>query len=324
MTTTPVPPVEVDGDAEELDDTLSASGGAVAVVADPFCDRDAVLDHARSTLGATRVRLEPAAEAGSIPAFADGPVVADDCHHLYARRVGGFDPLDELLDRLASASCRVVTSWNRYSWNYLSAVRDLDDAFRHVVTLPPLSAEQIATTIRRRHGTLPAFAESPGRGSSPVTAATYEVPLPRRGPVSVRLPIVDVDYVTAWLGNRDRPAPEELVFQCLTRLSNGNPGVATAVWDACVDGDVVTPVDLDLPVERTDPGDDAAAVLGVVVTNESVTREKLRAVVPDASLDRALGALVDRGFVGRGDPVMLSPDGLPGAIAVLDRRRWLW
>jgi hypothetical protein len=324
MTPTPVPPVEVDGDAEGVDDVLSAADGAVAVVSDPFFDRDAVLDHACRTLDASRVRLGPAAEARSVPAFDDGPLVVGDCHHLYARRIGGFDPLDRFLDRLASASERVVTSWNRYSWNYLSAVRDLDDAFRHVVTLPSLSAERIAATIRDRHGTLPAFEESPGGGASPITTATYAVPLPRRDPAAIRLPVVDVDYVTAWFGDRDRPEPEALAFQRLARLSDGNPGVAAAVWDACVDGDAVTPADLVLPVERADPGDDAAAVLGVVVAKGAVTREELRAVVPGASLDRALGALVDRGFVERGEVVTLRPAGLPSALALLGRRRWLW
>lgn len=322
MTASPVPPVEVDGDAEGLDDALAAPDGAVAVVADPFFDREAVLDHARRTLDAARVRLGPATE--SVPTLDDGPVVVDDCHHLYARHVGGFDPLDRFLDRLASASCRVVTSWNRYSWNYLRAVRDLDDAFRHVVTLPSLSAERIAETIRDRDGALPTFEDPPDGAASPITTATYEVPIPRRGPASIRVPVVDVDYVTAWLDDRDRPDPETLVFQRLARLSNGNPGVASAVWDACVDSSAITSADFDLPVERTDPGDDAAAVLGVVVAKEAVTRDELCAVVPGASLDRALGTLVERGFVGTGDAVTLRPDGLPSALALLDRRRWLW
>lgn len=326
MTATPVPPVEIEseGDAEGLDDALADPDGAVAVVADPFFGDDAVLDHAASALDATRDRLGPAAAAGSVPTLDDGPVVVDDCHHLYARRIGGFDPLDRFLDRLASAPCRVVTSWNRYSWNYLDAVRDLSDAFRHVVTLPSLSAERIAETIRERADALPAFEDPPDGGASPVTTATYEVPIPRRDPRPVRLPVVDVDYVTAWLGERDRPESEVLVFQRLTRLSNGNPGVAAAIWDACVDGDAVTAADLDPPVERVDPGDGAATVLGVVVAKGAVTRDELRAVVPEVSLDRALGTLADRGFVETGDAVTLRPGGLPSALTVLDRRRWLW
>jgi hypothetical protein len=183
MTATPGPPVDVEGDAEGLDDALADPAGTVAVVADPFFDHETVLDHAASTLDATRVRLGPGTE--SVPTFDDGPVVADGCHHLYARRVGGFDPIDRFLDRLASASCRVVTSWNRYSWNYLHAVRDLGDAFRHVLTLPSLWAERIGATIRARDDALPTFEDPSGGNVSPVTTVTYEEQ-PRRRPVAGR------------------------------------------------------------------------------------------------------------------------------------------
>lgn len=124
---------------------------------------------------------------------------------------------------------------------------------------------------------------------------------------------------------RPEPAgPAELVFQRLARLSGGNPGVATALWDACVGGDTVTPADLELPVERHPLGDGAAAVLGVAVAKGSVTREELRAVVPDISLDRALRALDEAGFVRDADVVSLRPEGVPSALALLDRKRWLW
>jgi hypothetical protein len=320
-----LPPIESERGADRFDDALADPDGSVAVVADPFFDREAVLDHARTALDAARVRLEPDATQASLPDLSDRPVVVDDCHHLYARRVGGFDRLDRFLDRLASASCRIVTSWNRYSWNYLDAVCDVGDAFRHVVALPALSAEAVAATVREHVGALPAFEEPPGDEASAITSTTVGVPIPRRDPVPIRVPVVDVDYVTAWLGTRDRPEPEELAFQRLARLSNGNPGVAAAVWDACVgDAETVTATDLELPVERSDLRDGAAHVLGVAVAKGTVTREELRAVVPDASLDRALRTLADCGFVATGDRVRLRPEGLPNALALLDRRRWLW
>lgn len=167
MTTTPVPPTESERGATELEEALRDPDGTVAVVADPFFDREAVLDHAENALDATRGRLAPA--AGTLPDFSARPVVVDDCHHLYARRVGGFDPLDRFLERLASASGPVVTSWNRYSWNYLDAVRGLGDTFRHVRTLPSLSTERIAAAIRDRREPLPTFETTPGRGDSPLT-----------------------------------------------------------------------------------------------------------------------------------------------------------
>lgn len=315
-------PVESERGAERLDDALAVPGATVAVVANPFFGTETLLDRAAAAVdGATRVAFGPGST--TLPEF-DRPLVLDDCHHLYARHIGGFDSLDRFLDRLAASSSRVVTSWNRHSWNYLDAVRDVGDAFQHVLSVPPLSADRIAETIRSERDALPTFESPSGRRDSPITTATYRLPLPRREPVPVRVPAIDADYVAAWLSDRDSPTPAELVFQRLTRLAGGNPGVASAVWDACVDGASVTPADLALPVDATDLRDGAARVLGVLVAKGAVTRDELLAVVPDLALDRTLRTLVEEGFVTTGDAVRLRPAGLPSAVEALDRRRWLW
>lgn len=311
--------------ADSLDDALSHAGATVAVVAPPFAGRESALDRAAERLDAsTRVRFDP--ETPVDDADVDGPSILDDCHHCYAHRIGGFDPLDRLLDRLASSSGPTVTSWNRHSWNYLDAVRDLAADFGHVFTIPSVSADDVADVVAATTDNWPAF-ELPPDGRSFVTSVEYAPSLPRSNrSVSVRIPTVDVDYVAVRLQRRT-PAAEDLVFQRLARLANGNPGVATAVWEACVDGrEAITPDDVELPVDqRLVVGDDAARVLGVVVPKERVARAELSAVVPDVPLDRTLRTLADHGFVDvAGDVVRLRPGALPSALDSLERRRWLW
>jgi len=321
------PPLDSEKGADRLADALDATDSTVAVVGPPFAGRESILDRAATALDApTRVRITPDDD----PALpdADRPLILDDCHHYYAHRIGGFEALDRFLDRLASASGRVVTSWNRYSWNYLDAVRDLSDAFRHVFTMPSLSADEIATEVRSTVDADPSF-EHPGDGrASLVTSVEYRVPVPFSDGSSraVRLPTVDIDYLTGWLRRRESPTAEALVFERLARLADGNPGVARAVWEQCVaSADVLTPSDVSLPVERgLDVGDDAARVLGVLVPKEVVTRHELAAVVPDVALTRTLRLLADGDFVVDDDPVRLRPGGLPSATDTLERRRWLW
>ncbi|WP_435068761.1 hypothetical protein [Haloplanus sp. C73] len=312
--------------ADSLDDALSDAEASVAVVAPPFAGREAVLDRAADRLGApTRVRFDT--DTAVDEADTDGPVILDDCHHCYAHRIGGFDPLDRLLDRLASSSGQTVTSWNRHSWNYLDAVRGLADDFGHVFTVPALSTDDVADVVGATTDDWPAF-ELPPDGRSFVTSVEYAPSLPRSNrSVSVRVPTVDVDYVAARLQRRTPPTPEDLVFQRLARLADGNPGVATAIWTACVDGrETITPDDIALPVdERLTVGDDAARVLGVAVPKERVARAELSAVVPDVPLDRTLRTLADHGFVDIAEGVVrLRPGALPSAIDSLERRRWLW
>lgn len=321
------PPIESESGADCLDDALADADATVAVVAPPFAGRESVLDRAADALDApTRVQFGP--DGNSAIPDRDGPLLLDDCHHCYARRIGGFDPLDRFLDRLASSSGRIVTSWNRYSWNYLDAVRDISGTFGHVFTVSPLSADELTDVLRSTTDAWPTF-EFPADGDASLfTPTEYQVPIPfsSREPRSVRLPTIDVDYVAGWLRGGESPTAEELAVTRLTRLTDGNQGVATSIWDRCVDGrDTVTPDDVTLPIERgLDLADGAARVLGVLVPKERITRAELATIVPDVSLARALRSLVDYGFVTADDPIRLRPGGLPSAIDVLERRRWLW
>jgi hypothetical protein len=323
-----IPPIDSETGADSLGGALGTADATVAVVAPPFAGRDSVLDRAAASLDApTRVQFAPDGSV-ELPDAVEGPLIVDGCHHRYAHRIGGFAPLDRFLDRLASASGRVVTAWNRHSWNYLDAVRDLSDAFGHVFTVGPLSADSITDAVRPTTDPWPAFEYAADGRASPFGSVAYRVPIPRsRRDYSIDLPTVDVDYVTGWLRGRAQPTAEALVFERLTRLTDGNPGVAAAVWEQCVDDvdGAVTPADISLPVDRDlDPGDDAARVLGILLSKEVVTRTELAAVVPDVPLTRTLRTLADHGFVTEGDAVRLRPAGLPSAVDSLARRRWLW
>ncbi|SEA09498.1 hypothetical protein SAMN04488065_1806 [Haloplanus vescus] len=324
MASSPIPSLDSEQGADSLDEALAVPDATVAIVGPPFAGREATLDRAADTLdGATRIRAGPDAPVGPSPL--DGPTILDDCHHGYAHHVGGFDPLDDFLDRLASASGRTVTSWNRYSWNYLDAVRNVGNAFGHVFSLASLSADGVAEVLRSTTDAWPAFEYATDGDASPFTSVEYRPPIPNRE-VTLQLPTVDVDYVTSWLRGGESPSPETLVFQRLARLTGGNPGVVAAAWEASVAGrESITPDDIALPVDRGfDVDDDAARVLGILVSKESVSRTELAAATTGVSLDRTLGWLASHGFVVDADPVRLHPGSLPSALSSLERRRWLW
>lgn len=315
------PPLETERGAASLDAALAASAPTVAVVADPFAGREAVLDGAEASLSApTRTTLAPG--DATVPAL-DGPTLVDDCHHLYTRRIGGFDRLDSFLDRVGRADAPVVTAWNGYAWAYLDATRTVGDAFDHVFRVAPRSADAIAAAVRERCAVPDVFTADTDPslfGMRPRTLA-----LPRGRTASVAVPTVDVDALVGRVADRDDPDPETLVFRRLARLSNGNPGVAAAVWAASVDGDTVTPADLSLPAASgPDLSSDAAHLLRLVAVNDRVGRADLAAAAPDVALDRTLRSLSTRGFVEGEDPVTLRPDALPAAVDHLHGRRLVW
>ncbi|WP_435345766.1 hypothetical protein [Haloarchaeobius sp. HRN-SO-5] len=294
--------------------------GPVAVVGDPFSGRGSVLDRAVRDLDATRVSLDPGDGVDQTRArINEGPVVIEDCQHLYERRIGGFEELSAFLDDLASVDATVVTGWNRYAWAYLAAVQALDREFPVTVEVQPLPAERIAELVLDRYDGMPAFvADDPERGGLVVTTRheigwrdwSVSVPVPMLSPVAVRGLFSD--------GNLD---PKDVTFGRLAAVSNGNIGVATAIWESRHESEV-RPSDIAVPASDRDLDREEAFCLRIVLAKERVNRAQLAGIVD--GLDRVLGRLSRDGLVTvKDDIVELVPAAVPAAAPATERGRIL-
>lgn len=301
----------------------------VAVIAEPFAGREALLDYTESQLavGAKRVRFSGAVPEGEVPELGDGAAfVFDDCHYLYTRRIGGFDPLDTFLDRIALADALVITSWNRYAWDYLRGVRDIDAAFPHQITVPPLSANQVTELLTAHYGPdLPAFVQTGAAGR--VKTIGFEdqgVPLPGERRLDVPVPELNLEYLTS-RSNTAADDTEAVVFQKLTTLSEGNPGVARVLWERSVRNGEIAPAYVQEVEGSVDADDDIAFLLALVLTNERISRSTLDTVVEDVAVDRALQSLVEQDLVRMdGDRATLVPERFHAAVEHLRGRRLVW
>lgn len=319
--------------------------GPLAVVGSPFAGRRVVLDHLAARLDATRVHVgpagpDPAGGTGEMTAdYADvevdrqvptgpdaddpagavaealtaGPTVVSGCHHLYTRRVGGFDHLDECLDAVAGAESTVVTGWNRYAWTYLTAVRSLDRTVPERVEVGPLDAAVLSELLLARYDDVPAFERDDGsRGlvtRRQVSVAGFDLPVP----------VLDRAALAARRG--DHPDARDVVFERLTAVSGGNIGVATALWERAR-GSEVRPSDVP-GVGQPALDREMAFCLRVVLASERVHRGELTAVVGDET-ERALGRLRRADLVtADGNWVSLSPAAVPTAVAETERERIL-
>jgi len=323
--------------AEYLDEekTLDRVDSNVAVVSDPFGGRAALLEYAAELLDeqARRVSLSSiVTDEGTLPAIpSDCALILEDCHYVYRRCVGGFDVLESFLERLAMTNTLVVTSWNRYSWQYLSAVKRIDEAFPLTITLPPLSADQIEAVVEAHVDELPAFVDTGEAGRiKTVDVDRYPVSLPGGRTVDVPVLRPDLAWLASWSATGDDESIEAVVYEKLRRLSHGNPGIATSLWDRSVregsDGPTVAPAYIDDPVTDCSVlSDEAAFLLWAVVAMESVEREQLTAMLDQDAIGTEIQTLANRGVVhADGTEVALEPAGLHPAVAELERRRLLW
>lgn len=322
--------------AEYLDPerTLDRVDSNVAVVSDPFAGRAAMLDYAAELLDddARRIALsEFATDDTVLPEIPDDrALLLEDCHYLFQRRIGGFDVLEEFLERLAMTNTLVVTTWNRYAWQYLSAVRRVDQSFPLEIRIPPLDAGQIEAVVRAHADELPTFVET-GAAGRIKSLDTGRYPLELWGDRTVTVPYVRPDpaWLVSWWTEEDREI-QAVVYEKLRRVSHGNPGIAVSVWDRSVretdDGSEIAPGYVRDPVEAI-PGlaDETAFLLWHLVAMERLDRDGMAATLDQERIGTEIQTLANAGVVDvDGRRISLRPVGLHPAVGELQRRQLLW
>lgn len=279
---------------------LEGSVANVAVVAEPYAGRDVLLEYAEDQFGAAagHVTFESlVTDPGALEFPNREVVVVEGCHYLYSRRIGGFDVLDAFLDRIANADALFVTAWNKWAWDYLAAVRDVDRAFPVQVDVPRLEPEAISALVREHVDDAPTFVESDGHGRvKTVDFDRASVDVAGRE-VSVPVPTLNVEYLTARDMGEEYGETERVVYEKLARLAEGNPGVALALWDRAIRGGEMSPAFLDDREAPLDLDDDEAMTLTSVLTNERLAMPTLGEILPDVNVAQAVQTLDHQGLV---------------------------
>ena len=312
-------PALLGDDYEAFEAVLAGeAAGPVAVVGDPFSGRRTVLDWTVRELDAARISLDPGDEVDRIRSEINGePVVIENCQYLYERRIGGFTELSAFLDDLADTDVTVVTGWNRYAWSYLAAVQGLDREFPVAVETQPLPVERIAELVLSRYDEMPEFvADEPEHGGIVVTKSR-EIGWRDRS-ISVPFPLISPVAIKELFSGGDLD-PKDVTFGRLAAVSNGNIGVATAIWETHL-GAEVRPSDITELTPDRDLDREEAFCLRLVLANERIDRTQLSKVVN--GLDRILGRLSRDGLVTVENGIVeLVPGALPGATEATER--WL-
>ena len=304
-------------DVETLERVLTGRSPApLAVCSPPFGGRERVLEHAADRLGTDLLRLDPGDGADPLlDALGDGPVVVDGCQHLYERRIGGFEPVDAVLQAIEVPAAPVVTGWNEFAWTYLSRVRDIDRTFSARVDVDPTGADELAAMILDRYDEMPTFAPDE---TAPGILEVRRYGVEWRGyDLSVPVPVPSLAVIRTSLAAGDVD-PEDVVFERLAAVSDGNVGVATAIWEGSRREDI-RPSDVvasgsDLEFDREE-----AFCLRILLSKERVERAELARTVDGAG--RVLGRLLREGVASADDGVVrLDPAAVPTAVAESERR----
>lgn len=312
--------------ADHLDGTVSN----VAVIAEPFAGRDVLVEYADDAFGAASARVELDGVVGdrSEIEFPNTEViVVDGCQYLYTREIGGYDVLDAFLAEIVERDELFVTAWSRYAWDYLAAIRDIEYAFPVQVRVPSLDASAITELLVSHYGPgLPEFVQTgeAGRVKS-VGFDRHTVGLPGDRSVSVPVPSLNVEYITS-RSNADRYGDvEAVVFEKLTYLSDGNPGVAGTLWERSVRDGEIAPAYVEEFDRTLDIDDDEAFLLELILAKEAVAVDTLEDVLVNIPVQRSLGTLTQQGAVAVEDGrVRIRPERLNATVDHLRGRQLIW
>lgn len=302
----------------------------VAVVAEPFAGRSALLDYAETVLDEETVERHSLSEpvVGGLPRFGDADAyLVDDCHYLYRREIGGFDALAAFVERMARTDALFVTSWNRYAWTYLVAVRDVDRVFPAVVQVPDFAAAALADVIESIFGPdLPRYVEDGAEGRIK-SFEWVRHPVRLWGERTLWVPLLqpNPEYIRSWTSRETAKRPRAIVFEKIRRAAGGNVGVAADLWARSVqDGEIATGhIDVLAPSFDFDHAD--AMVLRALLAQEELPRGALASTFQDVQIDAVLQHLVEQDVAEvEDDTAMLTPQGLRPAVEELARRRLVW
>ncbi|TGC09378.1 hypothetical protein [Methanolobus halotolerans] len=162
----------------------------------------------------------------------------DDCHLLYRRRVDGFDALEKLLNYIANhPDYMFITSWNLFSWEYLSKVLHIEKHFPCQIYLPELEAEDIKTVLMSPYDTGEVIFEPDNKNTIEhfIEFRKYTLQI-KRLERTINIPFLKLNYslIKEKLYNGQEKKKdltlEDMAFVKIKNISSGNIPLSRIIW----------------------------------------------------------------------------------------------
>ncbi|HPE64030.1 MAG TPA: hypothetical protein PLQ49_07985 [Methanothrix sp.] len=303
----------------------------LAIVSDPFYGESELMDRVEGMAGMEGARIDARSIFSSFEALEKAPgriVMVEEAHRLYCRNIGGFDTLIRFLEMMSSSDRLFITTWNSVSWRYLDEVLGLGRYFSKKVSLPKMGADEIRDMLISGYdeGELTFVEEVSNRGDEPRILHRRNIKKSLMGrSLDVPVPVVEIRSIRSRMTKNEKKSPEDIFFEKLARISDGNPGVAEHLWEEALDYPKVMDRLRDPP--SIDLGRDDSFALSIILSMGSLNLGEISEVLKPhhLSAERIVGSLEEQRLIHiEGDVVSVSPDALKGVMGHLGRLRLVW
>lgn len=303
----------------------------LAVISDPFYGESELMDRVEGMIEDICIRIDARSLIRDFEVLEEATgriVIVEDAHNsLYRRKIGGFETMNRFLNLLATSDRLFITSWNSYSWGYLEEVLKIGRYFPEKIRLSKMSADEIREMI------LSGYEEDELTFVKEEIAKGEELKVFHRGAyqktllghsLEIPYPVIDVRSIRSRLERNEKKSPEEIFFEKLARISNGNPGVVERLWKGALDYPEVRnlkdPPSIDL--DR-----DESFALSIVLSKGSVEMDELGDVLEPLGLSarNIANLLEERGLVEiDGEVASMRAESLKNIVEHLRRLRLVW
>lgn len=307
----------------------------IAIISEPFSGKTTILDAIEKMNPEKVTRLSfssivKSKEDIKIPENSKRVVIIDDCNFLYERKIGGFETLEYFLRSVVTSSNIFITTWNLYSWNYLDEVLNIGDIFPVQIKLPKFTKDQVKESI------LSKYEANEIKFEEDVEFEKEKVFEPRKFTISIKplekninIPYYKLNYSLLkdrLLKKEERVGIEELIFEKIQRISNGNPGVAKIIWNKSLEYPIIKPSKINDVSFNIDLDYKESFVLFLILSMKSINSDELSEILgPDFQVDKIIFRLTNQGLIAVDDiSCNIKPEALKSNVDFLKKLRLVW
>ncbi len=257
-------------------------------------------------------------------------VIIENCHFLYMRKIGGFEIIGELLKLIENPDIMFITTWNFYSWKYLDEVIKIGKFFPVQINLPKLTADQIKESILSGYDKNEIkFLQDVGfENEKIIDFAKYQVMIkPLNKTISIPYLKINYDRLKVRLSRKKKMvAIEDLIFEKINHISNGNPGVAEVIWQRSLEYPVIKPGNVKELSFNIDLDYDESFILSIILSMDSIGKRELAEIEGfEYQIDEIIFRLLKQGLiVMEDDNCRINPEALRSIEEFLKISRLVW
>lgn len=313
-----------------IEDFKEGDRSNVAIISDPFYGESNLMNLVEELTGPRNLRINGRfliLNFELLEKTSKEIVMVDEAHHIYQRKIGGFEVTNRFLGIITTSEQLFITTWNAYSWKYLDEVLGIGKHFARQIRLPKKDSNQIRELLLSGYGEEElTFIEEEQEGEEEqlVRRSHYEKSLFGRN-LKIPYPIIRWRQIKPRLDRKESKSAEEILFDKLTRISDGNPGVAEHLWKDALDYPYVrNTLKEPLPINLNY---DESYALSIVLFMGSIEIKELSAILDPSEMppEEIISYMEGQGLISLdGDVCSIRPEALKRVAEHLRKMRLVW